>query len=75
MPRTERLADAGVRWTIQSVTVRTRDGPQRLHRAYRILIGGCSRAQSRVVHDEEVSDACRDLCQSVHRQARQRTNR
>jgi hypothetical protein len=75
MPRTKRPADAGVRWTIQSVTVRARDGPQRLRQAYRILIGGCSPAQSREVHDEEVSDACSDLCQSVHRQARERTNR
>jgi hypothetical protein len=70
-----RRETAGARWTIQSVTVRVRDGPQRLHQAYRILIGGCPPALGRAFHDEEGSDACRDLCQSVHRQAGQGTDR
>jgi hypothetical protein len=41
MPR--HSPDANPAWVIRSVTVRTRDGPERLDQAYRRLVGSPSR--------------------------------
>lgn len=69
MPRRLR-ATPEVVWQIDSVSVRARDGPKRLERAYRILVEGGATAHQDPLHGEDQSDARGDLCQGVHRTTR-----
>lgn len=59
------------RWTIQSVAVRARDGPQRLDQAYRLLLAdpaaipGPAATHSPTADERDGKEpcyACRDLC-------------
>jgi hypothetical protein len=67
MPRTPR-ARPDRPWTIQSVSVRTRDGPQRLQRAYRLLLGNLNEHPMPNSGDERSQDHARGpLCPRLHR--------
>lgn len=72
------------RWTIQSVAIRARDGPQRLDQAYHLVLaapppgvgpGAHCPADRRYrngdgLEGKEPGDACRDLCPRLDRPPR-----
>ena len=57
-------------WTVHSVVVRVRDGPDRIRAAYRLLLdAGSLSADGRTSTVEELLDAGRDLHARVDRAA------
>ena len=67
MPRVAR-ADQPSRWRIQSIVVRARDGPERLHAVYRLLLEPDRSAPDHAAAGEsqEAADASCDLRPRVH---------
>jgi hypothetical protein len=66
MPRTSRARPAGP-WTVQSVYVRKRDGPQRIQRAYLLLLGNPHEPPTSPSDDERSHDHARGhLCPRLH---------
>ncbi len=63
MPRDART-DQPARWRIQSIAVRARDGPERLHAVYRLLLtpGRPVPEHGAAGEDQEATDASGDLC-------------
>lgn len=69
-------------WKVESVSIKSRDAPQRLHLAYRFLIDSDSNLSPADLFTpdqfsasaKEASYARRDLCQSFHSKTGKRPN-